>query len=93
MLKVIILRIAAIISMGAGVLGLMLGAYTPNTLIGFMEFIGVLAAIIACFTLSVYLGVKAGDIDYELHHHAGVESPLLDLPKDYSDFFQSACRD
>ncbi len=93
MLKVIILRIAAIISMGAGVLGLMLGAYTPNTLIGFMEFIGVLAAIIACFTLSVYLGVKAGDIDYELHHHTGVESPLLDLPTDYSDFFRTDCRD
>lgn len=69
MLKVIILRIAAIISMGAGVLGLMFGAYTPNTLIGFFEFIGVLAAIIVCFTLSVYLGVKAGDTDYEIHHH------------------------
>lgn len=72
MLKVIMLRIAAFISMGAGVLGLMLGAYTPNTLIGFFEFLGVLAAIIVCFTLSVYLGVKAGDIDYEIHHK-GVE--------------------
>lgn len=69
MLKVIILRIAAFISMGAGVLGLMLGAYTPNTLIGFLEFLGVLAAIIVCFTLSVYLVVKAGDIDHEIHHH------------------------
>lgn len=75
MLKVIILRIAAFISMGAGVLGLMLGAYTPNTLIGFLEFLGVLAAIIVCFTLSIYLGVKAGDIAYEIHHnihHNGV---------------------
>lgn len=65
MLKVIILRIAAIISMGAGVLGLMLGAYTPNTLIGFLEFLGVLAAIIVCFTLSIYFCVKAGDTDFQ----------------------------
>ena len=69
MLKVVMLRIAAIISMGAGVLGLMLGAYTPNTLIGFFEFLGVLGAIIVCFALSVYLGVKAGDTEYEIHHH------------------------
>lgn len=68
MLKVIILRIASILSMGAGVLGLMLGASTPNTLIGFLEFLGVLAAIVVCFTLSIYLGVKAGDTDYEIHH-------------------------
>lgn len=68
MLKVIILRIAALISMGAGVLGLMLGAYTPNTLIGFLEFLGVLAAIIVCFTLSIYCGSKADDIDERIHY-------------------------
>lgn len=70
MLKVIILRIAAFISMGAGVLGVMLGAYTPNTLIGFFEFLGVLAAIIVCFTLSFYLYSKAEEIKHELHHNA-----------------------
>lgn len=68
MLKVIILRIAAFISMGAGVLGLMLGAYTPNTLTGFFEFLGVLAAIIVCFTLSIYCGSKADDIDEKIHY-------------------------
>lgn len=69
MLKVIILRIAALISMGAGVLGLMLGAYTPNTLIGFFEFLGALGAIIACFTFSFYFSEKAEEVKYKLHHH------------------------
>ncbi|MEE0972494.1 MAG: hypothetical protein U0L14_09380 [Bifidobacterium ruminantium] len=68
MLKVIILRIASIISMGAGVLGLMLGAGTPNTLIGFFEFLGVIVAIVVCFTLAVYCGSKADDIDERIHH-------------------------
>lgn len=46
----------------------MLGAYTPNTLTGFFEFLGVLAAIIVCFTLSIYCGSKADDIDEKIHY-------------------------
>lgn len=67
MLKVIMLRIAAFISFIAGFCGF--AVTVTDGLAGTFEVIGIMTIFFAFYMLAVYLGVKADDIEYELHHN------------------------
>lgn len=67
MLKVIMLRIAAFITFIAGFCGF--AVTVTDGMAGTFEVIGIMTIFFACYMCATYLGVKADDIDYEIHHH------------------------
>lgn len=67
MLKVIALRIAAFITFIAGFCGF--ATTIVDGAAGIYQIIGVMAIFFTCYMIATYLGVKADDIDYEIHHH------------------------
>lgn len=66
MLKVIALRVAAFITFIVGFCGF--AVTIVDGLAGTFEVIGVMTIFLACYMFATILGVKADDIDYEIHH-------------------------
>jgi len=77
--KVVLLRIVALISGCIGTLTMVLGAYhVQRTPMGFLELLGVITAMVIFLLFAIYCGSKADCINDESHYDAKDEQ---DLPR------------
>ena len=67
MIKVIVLRFIAIISICIGEGCLIFGTFAPNTFLGFLELLGAVALLFICFFFAIFCLVKADDIDDKIN--------------------------
>lgn len=67
MIKVIVLRLIAIISICIGEGCLIFGTFAPNTFLGFLELLGAVALLFVCFFFAIFCLAKADDIDDKIN--------------------------